>query len=230
VKGTDKGRRSQGGIRVLIVDDHKLFAEAIRWSLERRGMDVVGLAGTAAEALTNVEHWKPEVVLVDLGLPGEDGLSLGRKILKRHPGTKVLAVTALTDPQTIAETVREGFHGYLTKDAPVSQLVSSVQAALNGHVVLPERVAAVVEGRPRAEQEATLLAQQLTDRERQLLTLLVEGRNNKEIAASLAISPNTVRTHVQSILTKLQVHSRLEAATYAVRYGLVKVRGKRQRS
>lgn len=230
MKGAEKGRRSHRGVRVLIVDDHKLFAEAIRWSLERRGIDVVGLAGTAAEALTNVERWKPEVVLVDLGLPGEDGLSLGRKILQRHPGTKVLAVTALTDPQAIAGTVREGFHGYLTKDAPVSQLVSSVQAALNGHFVVPERVAAASEGRPKAEQEATLLAQQLTERERQLLTLLVEGRNNKEIAARLAISPNTVRTHVQSILTKLQVHSRLEAATYAVRYGLVKVRGKRQRS
>ena len=132
------------------------------------------------------------------------------------------AVTALDDPQAVKEAMRSGFRGYVTKDVRVQRFVDAVRAALAGQVVIPKQLARAVGGRrSAAERHAELLSQQLTRREREVLELLVHGASGREIAERLSISVNTVRTHVQSTLTKLQVHSRLEAATFAVRYGLV---------
>ena len=225
-------REVQGAdARILIVEDHKLFAEVIRSTLEGLGMRVIEVAHSGDQALSTATREQPDLVLLDLGLPDEDGLSVGKKIIDACPDSKVVAVTALSDSRAVTEAIRLGFAGYVTKDTPVTQFVSSVRAVLNGQVVMPAKLAkAAAGGRSKEEQEAALLATQLTDRERELLTLLVQGLNSKEIAVRLSISPNTVRTHVQSILTKLQVHSRLEAAAFAVRYGLVKTPGERRSS
>jgi two-component system nitrate/nitrite response regulator NarL len=217
--------------RILIVEDHKLFAEVIRTTLEGLGMYVVDVVHTGGEGVARATKEQPDMVLLDLGLPDEDGLSVGKKIIDACPNAKVVAVPALPDSRAVTEAIRLGFQGYVTKDTPVTQFVSSVRAVLNGQVVMPAKLAkAATGGRSKEEQEAELLATQLTDRERELLLLLVQGLNSKEIAVRLSISPNTVRTHVQSILTKLQVHSRLEAAAFAVRYGLVKTPGERRNS
>jgi two-component system, NarL family, nitrate/nitrite response regulator NarL len=217
--------------RILIVEDHKLFAEVIRSTLEGLGMHVLEVVHSADHALNTAIREQPDLVLLDLGLPDEDGLVVGKKIIDACPDSKVVAVTALSDSRAVTEAIRLGFAGYVTKDTPVTQFVSSVRAVLNGQVVMPAKLAkAAAGGRSKEEQEAALLATQLTDRERELLTLLVQGLNSKEIAVRLSISPNTVRTHVQSILTKLQVHSRLEAAAFAVRFGLVKTPGERRPS
>ena len=211
------------GGRILIVDDHKLFAEAIRSALEEAGVDVVDVATNAHETLNAVSRHEPDLVLMDLGLPDANGFEVGQELLERDPDVKVLIVTAVTDPDLVRDSVGAGFSGYVTKDTPIVQFVSSVRAALAGDVVLPRSLARRVVGvRSPEEEEARRRAGHLTEREREVLELLTEGASSERIAATLHISLNTVRTHIQNTLTKLQVRSRLEAAAFAVRFGLVK--------
>lgn len=217
--------------RILLVDDHRLFSEVIRSTLEGMGMDVLPVTTTGSEGLDVARRERPDIVLVDIGLPDQSGLMVGKKILEEMPDTKVVAVTSLIDPRAVAEAVRLGFRGYVTKHTPVNQFVSSIQAVLDGNVVMPKQLARAAAGdRSPEEQQADILVKQLTDREREVLQLLAEGSSGTQIAQRLGVSPNTVRTHVQSILTKLQVHSRLEAAAFAVRHGLIKTPGDRHSS
>jgi two-component system, NarL family, nitrate/nitrite response regulator NarL len=207
--------------QVLIVDDHKLFADAVGPTLSRLGMDV-SMATRGDEAVEAVRERSFDVILLDLGLPDQSGLAVGKAILELRPTAALLAVTAVDDPQIVKEALRIGFRGYVTKDVRVQRFVSAVQAVLDGQVVIPRQLATAVGGARSAEdRHAALLGQQLTEREREVLALLVDGASGADIAERLTISTNTVRTHVQSVLTKLQVHSRLEAATFAVRHGLV---------
>lgn len=205
-----------------------LFADAIRSTLEAAGIFVIGVATNGERGIEDVRREKPDLVLVDLGLPDQSGLAVGKLILDEHPGMKVVALTAIDAPRAVEEALRAGFNGYLTKDTPVLRFVSSIRAALDGQVVIPHKLAPALAGAKTSEEEnAALLVEQLTPREREVLSLLVDGASGEDIAKRLVISPNTVRTHVQSILTKLQVHSRLEAATFAVRHGVVAAPGVR---
>jgi two-component system, NarL family, nitrate/nitrite response regulator NarL len=209
---------------VLIVDDHRLFAEALTWAMERLGMTVV-LASNGEEALEATHRHTPSLVLLDIGLPGTSGLLVGREILRLAPNTKLVAVTALHDPGSVKEAIRLGFHGYITKDTPMERFAASINAAVGGQMVMPHHLARVVAESPSDEdRHASVLAAQLTARERDVLGMLVEGASSELIAQRLSISPNTVRSHIQSILPKLQVHSRLEAAAFAVRHGLAEPR------
>ena len=208
-----------GDVRVLVVDDQKLFAEAVALFLEQVGMKVVGIARDGREALDAVVRERPTIVLVDLNLPGEDGLTVGARILERDPEVKLLAVTGLSDRAAVRAALEAGFHGYLTKDAKVSQFVDSIRSVLQGQVSVPFELS--FKPADADAQDAALLADQLTARERETLALLAEGASSREIAHRLSVSPNTVRTHVHNVLTKLGVHSRLEAAAFAVRHGLI---------
>lgn len=205
------------------MDDHLLFAEAIGQTLTSMGMTLVGIATTAGDALAAVREQRPDLVLVDIGLPDQDGISLGRAILDEAPDTKVVALTALEDDNSMQEALRSGFHGYLTKNSDPEQFKRALESVSGGQVVFQHRVGRGAATGDRNESEA-LLAGQLTSREIEVLQLLAEGASSKQISDQLSISPNTVRTHVQGILTKLQVHSRLEAAAFAVRHDLVKTR------
>ena len=209
-------------IQVLIIDDHKLFAEAIRSTLERQGMEILEPVTRGREGIDVATRSHPDVALVDLGLPDMRGIDVGKEILEVSPETKVVAVTALNDPEMVTKAIRAGFHGYLTKDTPLSLFVDSVQSTLQGQLVVPHRLAAPSNDMTAEEREALLLTKQLTARELEVLTLLAQGASSGQIAKRLSVSPNTVRSHVQNILTKLQVHSRLEAAAFAVRYKVVK--------
>jgi two-component system, NarL family, nitrate/nitrite response regulator NarL len=208
--------------RILIVDDHALFAEAIRLTLDAHGVDVVGIVHTVEEGLEAVHRLRPDVALVDIGLPDGSGLALGERILEDLPETKVVALSALGDPRAVRDALKIGFHGYIIKDTSISKFVNAIEAVLSGEVVVPRALAPRVAGKQTSDEQAVaLLVDQLTPRERQVLELLVEGASGQTIARTLGISPNTVRTHVQNVLTKLQVRSRLEAATFAVRHRIV---------
>jgi two-component system nitrate/nitrite response regulator NarL len=218
-------------MKVLIVDDHKLFGEVISSVLEEEGMDVQGVATTGAAAMEAVRSDEPDLVLLDIGLPDIWGIDLGKQILEEKPSTKVVAITALSDGRVVREAMKAGFHGYLTKDSPLRNFTRSVAAAAEGQVVMPHRLASAAAGaQSPQERDASLRAGQLSPREREVLSMLVEGAGGDEMAKRLSVSPNTVRTHVQNILTKLQVHTRLEAATYAVRYGIVSPPGEVSRN
>jgi two-component system nitrate/nitrite response regulator NarL len=209
-----------GGIGgILIVDDHKLFADAIRAALLRHHYTVSEPVTTGAEAIVAAERQQPEVALVDIGLPDASGVHVGRRILEVSPSTRVVVVTAMDDQRVADDVVRAGFHGYLLKDTKMSQLLSAIQIVLSGDVVLPSRA---TRGRGGRESNARLLGRNLTPRELEVLEMLARGVGGREIARTLGVAPNTVRTHVQSILSKLQVHSRLEAAAFAVRHGLIR--------
>jgi DNA-binding NarL/FixJ family response regulator len=213
--------------RVLIVDDHQLFSESIRSVLEEEGIEVIGTEVDPENAFHEVMRTNPDLVLVDLRLPGGDGISLGRRILKQCAGTRVLMVSAL-DQVPVTSLVQEGFQGYLTKDVGLRDFVTCVQAALHGEVIVRRRPVSGNARHPSANGDnGQLFARHLTNREREVLALLVEGASGAQIAARLSVSPNTVRSHIQNILTKLQVRSRLEAAAFAVRHELVDVAASR---
>jgi two-component system nitrate/nitrite response regulator NarL len=208
-------------VRVLIVEDHRLFGDAIQRLLEDHGMEVVQ-ATTGRAALKEIALSSVDVVLVDLGLPDMTGLELGATILETNPDLKLIAVTALEDPRAVREAIQLGFQGYLTKDMPIPQFVELMKAIMGGQVIIPNRLARVAAGgRANGESDPRELAELLTPREWDVLALLVEGLTSQDLMRVLSISGNTVRTHIQSVLTKLQVHSRLEAAAFAVRHGLI---------
>lgn len=211
-------------LHILIVDDQILFSEALKRALEGQGIAIVGTAASGYLAIEAIERECQDLALVDLRLPDISGFAVGRTILRHCPGTKLIALTAVKDPRFVKEALKVGFHGYLTKDSPIQRLVRVINSVLDGEVVVPQRLASDVSGARTPEEEAVeLLAKQLTPRENEVLVLLVQGASGQEIARRLRISPNTVRTHVQSILMKLQVHSRLQAASFAVRHHLVPI-------
>jgi two-component system nitrate/nitrite response regulator NarL len=190
-------------------------------------MDVIDVVTTAEGALEAVATHEPEMILIDVGLPDRSGIDAGAEILRGHPDIKVVALTALADPGAVREAIAAGFSGYLTKDTQAEAFVHALQGVMDGQIVVPQRL-----GRGAVSQNGSngypgtsegLLARQLTPRELEVLQLLAQGAASSEIARRLGVSPNTVRTHVQGILTKLQVHSRLEAAAFAVRHQLVKI-------
>lgn len=205
-------------IRVLIIDDQTLFAEAISSYLRKQHMDVVGVATNGADALDLVRREAPEAVLVDIGLPDQSGLIVGATILRERPDTIVVAVTALDDPRVSKRAARAGFQGFLTKSSNLQQFVASVRTVLDGEMVFPRRP---LPGVGSADGESGPAVDQLTRRERQVLGLLSRGATSQSIADALGIAPNTVRTHVQNIFTKLHVHTRLEAVAVATRHGVV---------
>jgi two-component system nitrate/nitrite response regulator NarL len=188
------------------------------------GLDVLPVVTTAGEALAAARAQQPDLVLVDIGLPDRSGISLGEQILQELPGTKVVAVTAIEDASLVREALRVGFAGYITKDTEADKFVRSLQSVLDGQVVVPASASRAVAGNGNGSSDPNLIYSQLTRRELEVLRLLVDGTSSREIARTLKVSPNTVRTHVQGILAKLQVHSRLEAAAFAVRHDLVRVR------
>ena len=201
--------------KTLIVDDHRMFAEVLRASLEDLQLDLLPPAFDGAQAMIALRTRGPELILIDLGLPDLNGLELGRRMLAERPRLKIVAVTALPDTDAVTEAIQLGFSGYVTKDTPLSQFMASVRSVLDGQVVVAHRPAHRL---TLAEDGEAFLLHQLTRREREVLALLMEGAGATDIAGRLSVSRNTVRTYVQNILMKLQVHSRLEAVAFANRY------------
>jgi len=210
--------------RVLIADDHRLFADALSSALSAEGMRVVGVVTSAEEAIAEAARCKPDLVLLDFDLPDGSGIEAGKAILTISMDTVILVVTARAEPQILRETLSAGLHGLVTKEVSLPRFIAAAAAALAGQVVMPNDLARSIRTRSPEEEHAAILRRELTQREREVLALLVAGTSTAQMMARLGVSHNTVRTHVGRVLTKLQAHSRLEAAAFAVRHGLVEDR------
>jgi DNA-binding NarL/FixJ family response regulator len=211
-------------LRVLIVEDHEYFRRALREMLQSSGIGVVGEAGDAATAVAVAAETTPDVVLMDINLPGPSGIEATREIRRASPATQVLVLTVSTESETITDAMIAGACGYLLKETAGEQILTAIAAAAAGESPLSPRIASALVERVRAGAPPEDLGTQrpsLTSREREVLRLIVEGAENNQIAAELVISPETVKTHVSSILEKLGADNRVQAAVRAVRAGLV---------
>ncbi|MEP7036549.1 MAG: response regulator transcription factor [Actinomycetota bacterium] len=212
-------------IRVAVIDDHRVFAEALASRLaDEPDLEVVGTAATSAEAMELFSSSEIDVVTLDLDLAGEDGLALGRALREQWPAVEIVVVTAAADDFQVAEAVQMGVRGWVTKQSPVESLLSDLRSAARGETHLPAalltRVMVSLSERIRsAAPEADALSI-LTARELDVLRCLTEGLSRNQIGTLLHVSPNTVRTHIQSILHKLGVHSALAATAFARRVGV----------
>ena len=215
-------RSAEPSMTVLIVDDHVLFAQGLEAALRERGIRVVGMATRGRDAVALARRERPDIILMDVDLPDMDGVSAGRRILSESPEVKMVALTGLQDSGLVREAIRAGFQGFVMKESSITELIASMTAVAHTQAVIPHEAAKALAGLRSEAQEAQLLSKHLTDREREVLALLVDGASSKTLAERLFLSPNTVRTHIQNICFKLQVHSRLEAVAFAVKYGILK--------
>lgn len=205
-------------IRVVVVDDHHVVRQGLRAFLDiQADIDVVGDAADGDAAIELAESLQPDVMLLDLKLPTIDGVDVVKALHERQHTVRVLVLTSFTDPSTVVPALRVGAVGYLFKDVDPEALASAIRTVHAGQVLLePDVAAALLSGGP-----ANPRAETLTDREREVLAQLAHGRSNREIARALVLSEKTVKTHVSSILSKLDLADRTQAALYAVRQGMV---------
>jgi two-component system, NarL family, response regulator LiaR len=209
-------------IRVLIVDDHQVVRQGLRFLLDQEdGIEVVGECADGPSAIQAVRTLQPTVVLLDLFLPGQDGIGVLTQIKQDRPATEVLMLTSSQDDEHLLAAVRAGALAYLPKTAGVDQVVTSVRAAARGESVLEPRIAArlVREVRQAAVRRRPL--DQLSPRELGVLTALARGRSNRQIAKVLGIGEETVKAHVSSILAKLGLGDRTQAAIFGLQQRLV---------
>jgi two-component system, NarL family, response regulator LiaR len=205
-------------IQILLVDDHSVVRHGLRMFLELDpDIEVIGEASNGEEALEFIRRQKPDVVVMDILMPVMDGITAIQAIRKDHPGVEVIALTSVLEDASVVNAVRAGAIGYLLKDTGAEELRRSIKAAANGQVQLSPEAAARLMREIRTPESP----EKLTERETDVLRLLASGKTNKEIALALHVSETTVKSHVSSILSKLGVPSRTQAALYAVKIGLV---------
>ena len=222
--GSAPTNASAAGVRVLVVDDHDLFRTGLRTLLEEQDVEIVGEAANGDEAVRLVEEHAPDVVLMDLEMPGKGGIEATREIAAAAPLTRVVVLTISDQDADVMDAVIAGACGYLLKDATIQELLRGIAAASRGESLISPSIAAKVLQRVRAtspdvEAAETLMAQ-LSDREVQVLKLIANGKDNAQIAGELFISAKTVKNHISNILLKLSIENRIQAAVYAVRSGI----------
>jgi DNA-binding NarL/FixJ family response regulator len=204
-------------IRVLVVDDHPVVRQGLRTFLDLQDdLSVVGEAADGAAAVTAADELRPDVVLLDLKMPGADGIAALHGLRESGNPARVLIITSFTEPAAVLPAVRAGAAGYVYKDVDPPALAAAIRAVHAGHVLLHPDVARLL-----ADGDARPGGAHLTPRERDVLAAIAHGRANREIARQLGLSEKTVKTHVSAILTKLGLQDRTQAAIYAVRTGIV---------
>ncbi|MGH3010564.1 MAG: response regulator [Gaiellaceae bacterium] len=209
----------------MLVDDHDLFRSGLRTLLEEQGLQVVGEADNGRAALRLVEDLAPDVVVMDLKMPGLTGVETTREVSSIAPRTRVVVLTISADDDDVMAAVLAGACGYLLKDSSIDQLIAGIHAAAGGESLISPQIAAKVLQHLRAQtpdaEAAQTIRTELSDRELEVLRLIAIGKDNAEIAQDLFISPKTVKNHISNILMKLQIENRIQAAVYAVRSGIV---------
>ena len=213
-------------IRLLLVDDHAVVRSGLRMLLATEGdVEIIGEAGTAAEALAAAADLEPDVILMDIGLPDKSGIDATQEIKARFPDVAIVALTIHEDEEYFFKMLEVGASGYVPKRAAPEELLLAIRAAANGEVYLYPSMAKLLvkdylASEPTEREKTTSTA--LTEREQEVLTHLAEGESNDEIAKALVISPKTVARHRENIMRKLNLHSRAELVRYAIRKGIIK--------
>lgn len=210
-------------LRVVLVDDHTLFRRGVREALVAQGIEVIGEASNGRAGAQLALELKPDVTIMDLHMPLLDGVGGVRAILESDPPARVLMLTISTEEDDVLEALSAGAAGYVLKNAPPGEIVAAIQAVVEGDSVISPKVAGRLVDRLRATPgpAAPPPPSSLTARELEILRLIADGKENHEIAAELFISPSTAKNHVASVLDKLGLDNRVQAAVYAVRAGIV---------
>jgi DNA-binding NarL/FixJ family response regulator len=223
--GGEDGTKGLDELRVLVVDDHDLFRTGLRNLLEEQGVNVVGEAENGESAIRLTSDLAPDVVIMDLNMPGVGGVETTRRLSSLAPLSRVVVLTISVDDDDVMNAVMAGACGYLLKDSSIQELIAGIRAASEGESLISPQIAAKVLQRLRAQSKdvdaAETIRAELSDRELQVLKLIANGKDNAQIARELFISPKTVKNHISNILMKLQIENRIQAAVYAVRSGIV---------
>ena len=211
--------------RVILVDDHDLFRTGLVNLLTEQGVHVIGEAATGDAALRLVRDLAPDVVVMDINMPGISGVDATREIAAFAPRTRVVVLTISADDGDVVDAVMAGACGYLLKDSSIQELIAGIRAAAAGESLISPQIATKVLQLLRSQHTGAgrtkPVRAELSERELDVLKLIAVGKDNSEIAKELFISPKTVKNHISNILMKLQIENRIQAAVYAVRSGIV---------
>jgi len=222
----DKENVQMGKIKVLVADDHTILRQGIKALLENQeGIEVVGEAKDGREAIKVTEELLPDVIMMDIAMPGLNGLEATRRIKKKFPKMKVLVLTMYANEEYIFQILNAGANGYLVKETAFQDLISAIKAVYRGESFMSPSISKkVVNGYiQHAREDKKKSCEVLTPREREVLQLIAEGNSSKKIAAALFISPKTVETHRTHIMDKLNIHNRSGLIKYAIRKGMVDI-------
>jgi DNA-binding NarL/FixJ family response regulator len=203
---------------VVIADDHAIYREGLARMLRESGIEVVDEVSNGEAAIRAVEEKAPNVVIMDLSMPGLSGLETTRRLTERAPASRVVVLSASAQEVDVADAILAGASGYLLKEGPVEDVIEAIRVAACGQSLIPPWIAAVMLRRVHEAPPPDIdpAGMRLSDRERELLELLAQGNSNDEIAGILRISPGTIQTHVSSIVIRLQVENRIHAAVRAI--------------
>lgn len=211
-------------IRVMVVDDHPMWRDAVERDLQAAGFDVVGVAANGHEALARFPAARPRVVVLDLQIPGPNGVEVTAEVVRQDPSVRVLILSASGEQSDVLDAVKAGATGYLVKSASRTELIDAVRRVAQGDTVFTPGLAGLVLGEFRRLSDGTaardLMQPELTERETEVLKMVAKGMSYKQIAERLVLSHRTVQNHVQNTLRKLQMHNRVELTRYAIEQGL----------
>ena len=215
-------------IRVAVIEDHRVLIEALEMMFSSEGeFDFVGAATNIEGGLNLVKEAQPDVLLLDVGLPDGDGLDLVPEITNSSPDTQIVIMTGLADDNLLLRAIDTGVSGFVSKDCSLADLLSTVREVSNGEIVMPSHMLVELLKRVPRRQSITNKdgnpLEGLTPREYEILVYLAQGLSGDAIAVELHIAPLTVRTHIRNMMSKLGVHSRLEAVSYALNNGLIEL-------
>jgi two-component system response regulator NreC len=213
-------------IKVVVADDHTILRQGIKALLDNQaGIEVIGEAKDGREALTLIERLQPDVILMDIAMPGLNGLEATRRIKKKFPKIKVLVLTMYTNEEYVFQILQAGANGYLVKETAFQDLISAITAVYRDEAFMSPSISKQVINRytQRAQKSNDTACDVLTTREREVLQLIAEGSSSKKIAEALFISPKTVETHRTHIMDKLNIHNRTDLVKYAIRKGIVDI-------
>ena len=210
-------------MRVLLIDDHALFRAGLQELLERRGIDVIGALGDCRKGIERAESARPDVVLLDMRMPDMNGVQVLRELRHRNLNMPIAMLTTSVEEKDVIDSLQNGAQGYLLKDMEPDALITALRDIVDGNTVVAKELTGILAKAVQGESDDSMAQDafaDLTPREREILCHLAAGQSNKLIARNLGISDGTVKLHVKSILSKLNVHSRVEAAVIAVEQNL----------